>query len=241
MRNILVIGASGDIGRKIVEQIAQTDEKASFILHYNRNEAAIRETMAAIRDDAVLQVIQADLTTEEGARSLINQIHFPISAVIFVSGMAYHGLFQDMEEAIMDKMMHLHVKAPWMISQHVIKDMVKQQAGKIIFITSIWGSAGASNEVIYSSVKGAQNSFVKALGKELAPNGIRVNAVSPGFIETKMNDSLDDDDKAYIIDDIPAQRPGLPEEVAHTVQFLLDDKANYIVGEIIQVTGGWHS
>ncbi|HLR65250.1 MAG TPA: SDR family oxidoreductase [Pseudogracilibacillus sp.] len=241
MRNILVIGASGDIGKAIVKQMAEADDHASFILHYNQNKGAIHECVQSLRDDAVLQVIQADLTTQEGAASLIEQIHFPVHAVIFVSGMAYHGLFQEMEEDVMDKMMHLHVKAPWLITQHVLGHMIKEQAGKIIFITSIWGSTGASNEVIYSAVKGAQNSFVKALGKELAPNGIRVNAVSPGFIETKMNDTIEDEDKKQIMTDIPAQRAGLPEEVAHAVQFLLDDRSNYIVGEIIQVSGGWHS
>lgn len=240
MKNILIVGASGDIGRAIVRGLS-ADSQISFILHYNQNRRAIEETVAAVRDDAVIQVIQADLTRREGATKLMNELLYPVHGVIFVSGMAYHGLFQDMEEATMDEMMHLHVKSPWLISQHVIGQMVKRQEGKIIFITSVWGSSGASNEVIYSSVKGAQNSFVKALAKELAPNGIQVNAVSPGFIATKMNGHLADADVDDIIESIPAQRAGLPEEVAHTVQFLLDERANYIVGEIIQVTGGWHS
>src|SRR5699024_11398346 len=78
MRNILVIGASGDIGKAIVKQMAEADDHASFILHYNQNKGAIHECVQSLRDDAVLQVIQADLTTQEGAASLIEQIHFPI-------------------------------------------------------------------------------------------------------------------------------------------------------------------
>jgi len=241
MKNILVVGASGDIGQAIIKELAQTHTEMSFILHYNKNEQAIRECVAHMRDDAVIQVIQADLTTATGAAKLTNELIYPVHGVIFVSGMAYHGLFQYMEEKTMDQMMQLHVKAPWLISQHVIPHMLKEQEGKIIFITSVWGSSGASNEVIYSSVKGAQNSFVKALAKELAPNNIQVNAVSPGYIETKMNDGLDEIAKQTIYDTIPAQRAGLPEEVAHATAFLLGEQSNYIVGEILQVTGGWHS
>src|SRR5699024_11754947 len=83
-----------------------------------------------------------------------------------------------------------HVRAPWIITQAFLPSMIKEKSGKIIFITSIWGDIGASNEVIYSSVKGAQNSFVRALAKEIGQSGDSVNAVSPGCIDTKMNKHL---------------------------------------------------
>lgn len=108
-----------------------------------------------------------------------------------------------------------------------------------MLITSIWGSVGASNEVMYSSVKGAQNSFVKALAKEVAPSGVSVNAISPGFIETKMNGHLSPVEKDSIMAQIPMNRAGKPEEIAHTVRFLIDEKSNYIQGEIIEINGGW--
>src|SRR5690625_2842246 len=95
----------------------------------------------------------------------------------------------------MEDMVTLHVKSPWILTQKLLPAMIKRRSGKIIFITSIWGNTGASNEVIYSSVKGAQNSFVKALAKEVGPNGISVNAVSPGFIDTKMNQHLLEDER----------------------------------------------
>ena len=106
-------------------------------------------------------------------------------------------------------------------------------------ITSIWGNVGASYEVIYSSVKGAQNSFVKALAKEVAPSGISVNGISPGYIETKMNSHLSEEERQAIIDEIPMSRAGLPSEIAYTVSFLLDDRSTYIQGEIINMNGGW--
>src|SRR5690625_4814641 len=119
--------------------------------------------------------------------------------------------------------------------------MIRKQRGKIIFITSIWGNIGASNEVIYSSVKGAQNSFVKALAKEVGPSGISVNAVSPGFIDTKMNRHIMEEELEDIIAHIPLNRPGLASDVAHTVRFLMDEKSDYIQGEIVNITGGWQN
>src|SRR5699024_8964078 len=133
----------------------------------------------------------------------------------------------------------LHVRAPWIITQAFLPSMIKEKSGKIIFITSIWGDIGASNEVIYSSVKGAQNSFVRALAKEIGPSVVSVNAVSAGFIDTNMNKHLQNEEKESIISSIPLNRAGLASDVSHTFSFLMDEKSSYIQGEIVHITGGW--
>lgn len=240
MKNVLIIGASGDIGRATVKKLAEENSDLSFVLHYHKNKSSIVELTQQLKEEQVLQVIQADLSTNKGAVSLSQQILYPIHAVIFVSGLTQHGLFQDMSQNDMDDMINVHVKSPWLIIQHVLPTMLKQKKGKIIYITSIWGDTGASHEVIYSSVKGAQNSFIKALAKEVGSSGISVNGISPGFVETKMNEHLARDEREDIVSQIPLQRPALPEDIAHSVQFLMDDDSNYILGEIINVTGGWH-
>lgn len=236
-KNVLVVGSSGDIGIKIAEQLIKDDYQV--ILHYNKNKEVIEKFISKVSQENILSIVQADLSDKNGIKEFIKQLVFSIDAVIFASGKAYFGLFQDMTEEMMDKMMTLHVKAPWMITKYLLPHMVKNKSGKVIFITSIWGSDGASNEVIYSSVKGAQNSFVKSLAKEVAPSGIRVNAVSPGFINTKMNNLLSQEEMSDVISGIPIGRPGLPEEVAQVVSFLMSEKSSYIQGEIINVTGGW--
>ena len=236
-KNVLIIGASGDIGIAIANQLAQ--DGYQLLLHYNKNRKQIDHFRETADKECVLSLHQADLTNESEIKKLLTELVFPVDSIIFASGIAYHGLFQETSEGAMEEMLSLHVKAPWMITKYLLPSMVKQQNGKIIFITSIWGEQGASNEVIYSSVKGAQNSFVKALAKETAPSGISVNAVSPGFIETKMNHNLSAEEKADLISEIPANRSGRPSEVAHLVKFLLDDKSSYIQGEIIKITGGW--
>ncbi|RYG73821.1 SDR family oxidoreductase [Lentibacillus lipolyticus] len=238
-RNILIIGASGDIGTAIYKQFATEGDQ--LILHYHQNKQALEANKTSLHQESILMEIQADLSTAGGLNHFLEQLTLPVDAVIFAGGKAYYGLFQDTDEAVMDSMLKLHVKAPWLISKHVLPQMIARKKGKIIVVTSVWGEVGASNEVVYSSVKGAQNSFVKALAKEVAPSGISVNAVSPGFIDTKMNGHLPAGEKEIIIQDIPASRAGTVEDVANTVSFLMSDKSGYINGEIIHVTGGWMS
>lgn len=235
--NVLILGASGDIGSAISKQLSE--DGYSLILHYHSNKSSINNLMNELPNEVVLQTVQADLRNNEEVHRLCSLIHYPIDAIIYVSGTAHFGLFQDVSELEMDEMLSLHVKSPWVVIQHFLPKMIRNKQGKILFITSIWGDVGASNEVIYSSVKGAQNSFVRALAKEVGPSGISVNAVSPGFIDTKMNQHLLSEEKEDLIAHIPLNRAGLTSDVAHTVGFLMDDRSNYIQGEIVNITGGW--
>ncbi|MGM8366465.1 elongation factor P 5-aminopentanone reductase [Virgibacillus sp. W0181] len=236
-KNVLIIGASGDIGIAIAKQLAA--EGYTLLLHYHKNRQPIDQLMDGIDQEQIIAVMQADLSQENDIKAFVTKIVFPVDSIVFVSGKVNFGLFQDASIEAMNDMLTLHVKAPWIITKHLLPPMIQECYGKIIFITSIWASDGASNEVMYSSVKGAQNSFVKALAKEVARSGISVNGISPGFIDTKMNAHLTEKDRDVIIDSIPVNRPGLAEEVAYTVLFLLSDKAAYIQGEVIRVSGGW--
>ncbi|RDW19544.1 3-ketoacyl-ACP reductase [Oceanobacillus arenosus] len=236
-KNVLVIGASGEIGISIAERLAE--EGYQLILHYNQHEAAINKLSEKLDHHSILGTIQADLSNEAEIQNFISALVFQVDMIVFASGRAQYGVFQETSDMIMDKMLTLHVKAPWLITKALLPGMLHKKYGKIIMISSIWGDVGASYEVVYSTVKGAQNSFVKALAKEVAPSGITVNAISPGFIETKMNHHLSAEEKELLISEIPMNRAGRPDEIAHVVSFLLDDKSSYIQGEIIRVTGAW--
>lgn len=234
---VLIIGASGDIGQAIARQLADLNHR--LILHYHQNVKALDQLKRYIRDDLIIAEVKADLTKTDEIKKLLETVNFSIEKIVFASGIQHFGMFQETTEQTMDEMLTLHVKAPWMITKHFLPQMVRRKKGNIVLITSIWGTIGASYEVIYSTLKGAQNSFVKSLAKEVAPSGVSVNAVSPGFIETKMNDHLNDEEKEAIIADIPMNRAGTVCDIANTVCFLLGDQSNYIQGEIIHVTGGW--
>lgn len=236
-KNILILGSSGDIGYAITNQLME--EGHQLILHYHQNKKNIQKLRRKDKNEQILSSICADLTNPRAVQELINRIVFPIDAVIFASGTAYYGLFQEMKTIQIQDLLHMHVEAPLLITKYLLPEMIKKQKGHFIFITSIWGDVGASNEVVYSTVKGAQNSFVRGLAKEVGPSGVFVNAVSPGFINTKMNNNLTDDEKELLKEEIPLRRAGEPEEIAEVVHFLISEQASYIQGEVIKVNGGW--
>lgn len=236
-KNVLLIGASGDIGSAIATKLGE--ENYQLILHYHQNRGQIADIRKKLAPELILTEIQADLSVDGDVKNLLAGLVFPIDYIIFASGKAYTGLLQDTSEKTIDDMMSIHLKAPMLISKHLLPAMIKQKFGKIIFITSIWGEVGASNEVVYSTVKGAQNSFVKALAKEVGASGVSVNAVSPGFIDTKMNNHLSPEEKEMLVAEIPVQRAGQSQEIAELVYFLMKREANYIHGEIIGINGGW--
>jgi 3-oxoacyl-[acyl-carrier protein] reductase len=236
-QTVLIIGASGEIGLAIAKQCAKAGDQ--LILHYHSNRNALQKISEVFSDGQLLQVIQADLSTKNGINQFLSQIAFSVDCIIFASGKTEFQLFQDTSAELMDKMLTLHIEATWRITNHFLPGMIRNQSGKIICITSIWGIEGASNEVVYSTVKGAQNTFVKALAKEVAPSNIAVNAVSPGFIQTKMNNTLSEQEKKQIYNEIALRRPGCPNEVAEAVHFLLRTPGSKITGQILPVTGGW--
>jgi len=237
-KTCLITGASGDIGASIATSFAE--KGFQLILHYHQNEEAIQKLEEQLPHGAVLQTIKTDLSTGIGIAELCHTLEHSIDTVVFASGVSLVKLFQDVTDHEMDLMYNVHVRTPWMITRHLLPAMIQKRAGNIIIISSIWGDVGASCEVLYSTVKGAQDSFVKALAKEVGPSGVSVNGIRPGIIETKMNSHLSDEDKQDIIDEIPVNRIGRAEDIAHTALFLADERSSYIQGEMINVTGAWN-
>lgn len=234
----LITGASGDIGASIAIFFAAQGYK--LILHYHQNEEAINKLTEQLPDGAVLQIVQADLSSRTGIESLCETLEHPVDTVVFSSGQSQVKLFQDVTDEDMDLMYHVHVKSLWKITRHLLPSMIQDKAGNIIVISSIWGDVGASCEVLYSTVKGAQDSFIKSLAKEVGPSGVSVNGIRPGIIETKMNRHLSEEEKQEIMEEIPVNRMGQVEDIAHTALFLADERSSYIQGELINVTGAWN-
>lgn len=236
-KNILIIGASGDIGYAIAKKLVAHGYK--LMLHYHTNKNRIMSMMNEFPHESILSYTQANLDTDAGLDKFLGELVFPVDGIVFANGQGHFGLLQDTPDNIMDEMLIQHIKTPWKVTKRLLPGMVQKQAGRILFISSIWGERGSSNEVIYSSVKGAQNSFIKALAKEVAASGIFVNGISPGFIDTKMNAHLTEEEIQSVTDMIPMKRVGQPEEVADAACFLMNEGTTYINGEIINVNGGW--
>ncbi len=235
-RTILVVGASGEIGCAIVRKLKKNNNQ--FILHYNDNESVIKNLINELDDDQLLATIKADLSTEEGIEQLVQLNAFQVDTIIFAQGKAHYSLLADTDSQTIDQMYRIHVKAPMLITKAHLNRMIQNREGQIIFVTSIWGEIGASNESIYASMKGAQNIFVKSLAKEIGLSGVRVNAVSPGLIKTKMNGQLDENDLIKWQEQVPIKRLGTVQDVANVVNFLVSDDAKYVHGQILRVNGG---
>jgi 3-oxoacyl-[acyl-carrier protein] reductase len=237
MKYALITGASGGIGTSIARQLAA--DGYGLLLHYNRRREPVEMLKKELATTHVVP-IQADLAAKDGVDVLLSQINRPVDAMVYNSGNSYYGLITDMSDELVQSMVQLHVTSPILLTKKLLPSMIAKKQGNIVIVSSIWGLTGAACEVVYSMVKGGQNAFVKALAKELAPSGIRVNAVAPGAIDTDMLRIFSKEDLQAMADDIPIGRLGTADEVAKTVSFLISDAASYITGQIISVNGGWY-
>lgn len=235
----LITGASGGIGQAVALKLAS--EGYNLYLHYYKNAGAIKKLLEKLKGfEGEYLSIQADLSERDGFEKVASQV-FALDAIVHCSGNSQYGMFVDLELAEVESLMAVHVVGPMMLTKTLLPKFIHQRSGNIIVITSIWGQTGGSCEVAYSAAKGAQISFVKALSKEVALNGIRVNGVAPGAIDTAMMARFSDEELSELAEEIPMGRMGLPEEVANAVSFLLSDQSSYITGQVLPVNGGWYT
>lgn len=239
-RFALVIGASGSIGRVICEQLAA--DGWSLYLHYNMNKEATAALCSKFHTKYPSQeflTVQADFLMPTGADMLAPQI-FSLQAIVFAGGQAHYNLVEDTSLEAMDGLWRVHVQNPIRLVALLSPKLRVNAVSYVLFIGSIWGETGAAGEAVYSAVKGAQHSFVKAYAQEVASSGIRVNAIAPGFIQTSMNGHLSDEELDNILEEIPLGVAGRATDVADMTSFYLSGKANYVTGQIIRLNGGWY-
>lgn len=237
----LITGASGAIGRATARKLADMGE--SLFLHYNTGEPAARalaDELAALHPNQTFSSVQSDLSNESGPEKLLARLDCPVSGIVYNCGKSQVGLFQDVAPETIREFVQLQLTSPFRLIQKLIQPMIHEKKGKIIFVSSIWGLTGASAEVLYSMVKGGQNTFVKALAKEAAPSGITVNAVAPGAVDTPMMHEFNAEDIELVKEDIPMGRLARPDEVASLIAYLMGEDAAYISGQVVSINGAWY-
>ncbi|MDS0526360.1 SDR family oxidoreductase [Clostridium sp. SHJSY1] len=236
----IITGASRGIGRAIAIELGK--EGASIIINYSKDDDGAKETLNILTDLGVTShVIKKDISTFEGAKELVCEVlkHFgKIDILVNNAARSEIGLFMDASKEDIERLLDTNLLGPMYLSKHTIPHMIGKD-GVILNISSMWGDIGASCEVIYSTSKGGLNLFTKALAKEMAPSKIRVNAIAPGVIDTKMNSFLNEEDKKRLEEEIPIGRFGLPEEIGKTAVFLCSSDSSYITGQIIRVDGSY--
>lgn len=236
----LVTGGSRGIGRAIALELSKNG--ATVIINYSKDEKGAEATIKEIQEKGgYAKSIKADIKDYNSAKEVIDFVinNFgKIDILVNNAGISTIGLFMDATKEDMDNIIGTNLFGAMYLSKHALPHMVNRGKGNIINISSMWGEVGASCEVLYSSSKGGMNLFTKALAKEVAPMGIRVNAIAPGVINTEMNSFLSKEDKESLEEEIPFNRFGEVEEIAKAVVFLCNDECSYLTGQIIRIDGG---
>lgn len=239
MKKVFITGGSRGIGRACALAFAKRGYQVGFCYFSSESDAKSLQNEINLLSQA--QPFRYDLSDIKGMKNLAEQIHNEmgnIDVLINNAGISSYGLIQDVEESEFDRLMNINFKSMFFLTQALIPSMIAEKSGNIINISSIWGQAGASCEVLYSASKGAVISFTKALAKELAPSGIRVNCICPGVVDTDMMKCFSAEEREEIACEIPLGRFSEPEEIAKTALFLASADSAFITGQIIGVNGG---
>jgi 3-oxoacyl-[acyl-carrier protein] reductase len=239
-QTVLITGASRGIGKSIALEFAKSGFNLVLTCRSNRN---LIEEVASVARGYNISCYNfiGDLSNEDIVVQLFSELQkndIKINILVNNAGISYFGLIQDMTLSEWNNIINTNLTTAFLLSRAVIPNMVHNQKGKIINISSVWGIVGSSFETAYSASKGALNSFTKALAKELAPSNIQVNAIACGVIDTQMNAHLSREEMSQLEDSIPAGRMGKPSEVADLV-LKLAISSDYLTGQIIALDGGW--
>ena len=239
-KTVLVTGASRGIGKSIALRFAK--DGYNIIINCAHREEELLQTKKEIENiPASCLAYVGDLGNYETAKELFSLVKLQfanIDVLINNAGVSYNGLFTDMAPDDWNTILNSNLMSVIHCCSLAAPSMISMKYGKIINISSVWGSVGASCEVIYSASKGGMNSFTKALAKELGPSNIQVNAVACGAIDTEMNQFLNKEEKDSLLEEIPANRFGRPKEVAEFV-FQLANGNDYLNGQVIHFDGAW--
>lgn len=240
MPTVLITGASRGIGRAAA--LAFADAGYCIAINYRTSKEAAEQTAAQIvQNGGFAKAFQADVADFAACCAMVQDVTAAFGSVdvlINNAGISCDKLFTDTTPEDWQRTFDTNVKGTFNCTRAVADSMISRKKGCIINLSSMWGITGASCEVAYSASKAAVIGFTKALAKELGPSGIRVNCVAPGFIDTDMNAGLTPEDVAAFAEDTPLCRIGKPEEVADALLFLASDKARFITGEVLNVSGG---
>lgn len=233
----LITGAAGGIGTAIAEKLAE--EGYQVLIHCYKSKDQALWLANGVNAQGIFA---ADLSDGEQVKAMTDQIIKDFGGVDILvnnSGISEFSQFQDISEDSWDKMIDTNLKSAYMVTKALVPYMISQKNGAIVNVASMWGQVGASCEVHYSASKGGLIAMTKALAKELGPSGIRVNAVAPGVINTRMLSKLSENDLKALVEETPLGRIGEPIDVANAVAFLVSREASFITGQVLGVNGGF--
>ncbi len=236
----IVTGAARGIGRVIAEQLAEAG--ASDVALCDVNADWLADTAAAVEAlGAKAHCFSVDVSRAEAVQQTVDAVMAATGRVDILvnnAGITKDGLMMRMSEADWDAVLDVNLKGTFLFIKAASRPMMKARAGAIVNIASIIGLIGNAGQCNYAASKAGVIALTKSTAKELAARNIRVNAVAPGFITSKMTEVLPEDIKAKMLEQIPLARFGDPSDIAKAVLFLVTDASAYITGQTISVNGG---
>ncbi|QFJ54834.1 elongation factor P 5-aminopentanone reductase [Pseudobutyrivibrio xylanivorans] len=240
-KTALITGASRGIGKAIARALASDGYHLALFCHSNIE--MLRDLAQELTEEYKVEVytycgniadFEFTVTSCEDALDKLGRI----DVLINNAGKASIGLLTDMTAMDWNSMLGTNLSSLFYTAKAIVPSMIRHKSGNIINISSMWGSVGASCEVAYSATKGGMNAFTKALAKELAPNGVAVNAIACGVVDTDMNGMLSPEEKAELAEEIPVGKFCTPDEIAEVVLGIIK-APSYMTGQIIGVDGGY--
>ena len=242
MKTAIITGASKGIGAVIAKRLNELNY--NLVLNYRSNTALIEELIDNFTNkDTNNIIVKCDISLYEDAKKLIDEAYNnfgTVDVLINNAGITKDNILPLMTEEEFDEVIDINLKGTFNCCKHIARRMIKQKYGRIINISSVVGLSGNAGQVNYAASKAGVIGMTKSMARELGKKNILVNAVAPGFIKTEMTDKIPEDIKAVMLKNIPLQRLGQPEDIADCVEFLISDKASYITGQVISVSGGFY-
>ncbi len=242
MRTVLITGSSRGIGAAIARRLK---DEYKIVINYNKSKGEAFKLLEELREtNPNVIAIKADVSKEDEVEMMfeVAEKNFGhIDILINNAGISHFSLIQDIEFDTWKEVINTNLNSVFLNSKRAIPNMISNEYGVIINMSSIRGDFGASMEALYSTSKGGINTFTKAMAKELAPSGIRVNAIAPGIVETNMmKNDFTSEELEELKEEVAINRFAKPEEIAGLVRYLISDEASYITGDIIHINGGFY-
>lgn len=239
-RIALVTGASKGIGRACALRLAQ--DGMTVIVNYSHSdadaEAVVAEIKAMGQDAMAVKADVADVDQVKEMIRVITKTYGQIDVLVNNAGIVRDEFLLMLNKENLDQCFELNVKGYFFCAQQAVLKMFRKKSGVIINMSSVSSMVAIPGQTVYSATKGAVNSMTQTMAKELAPYGIRVNAVAPGFVQTEMVDQLPPEKKEEYLKVVPMGRFADVKEIADLVSFLCSDASSYMTGQVLVLDGG---
>ncbi len=237
MQVAIVTGATRGIGKTVAQSLSEAGY--TLVLNYRSLSDDFKAFLETLKTPYTL--VQGDVRVYDEAEHIVKtaiDAYGKVDLLVNNAGITRDNLVMRLDEQAFDDVIETNLKGTFNLTKHVSRYMLKKKSGRIVNISSVVGIKGNAGQSNYAASKAGVIGFTKSVARELAPRGITVNAIAPGFIETDMTDAISEDARSAALGQIPFGRFGSAEDVANLVLFLASEQASYITGQVIAVDGG---